>query len=149
MAYQLVTGSGIDMDAMSCRWKSPSKLAVLVLVSFISVVSCVSYIEKSVESPVLEDGRVVFRMRSRSARTVQVAGDWNNWGKGDAESGEVLVGLMEPADDEGLWELTVKLPPGRYRYRFVINETRIMIDPSNPRVTTDIWGGKASLLIMP
>ncbi len=111
-------------------------------------VSCTSFIEKGIESPVQEDGSVIFRMRSRSARTVQVAGDWNNWGAGDAESGEVLVGSMISVDD-GLWELAVDLPPGRYRYRFVINERRCIVDPSNPRFATDHMGGKASLLIVP
>ncbi len=126
-----------------------TKITVLTLVFFIGAVSCTSYIQKTLESPVLENGSVIFKMRSRSARTVQVAGDWNNWGYGDAESGEVLVGSMVAADDDGLWELTVKLPPGRYRYRFVINETHNLVDPANPRVTTDFWGGKASLLIVP
>ena len=130
-------------------WNGALKITVLTLVSFIGAASCTSYIQESIESPVLENGSVIFRVRSRSARTVQVAGDWNNWGNGDAESGEVLVGSMKAADDDGLWELTVKLPSGRYRYRFVLNETHSMVDPANPRVTTDLWGGKASLLIMP
>ena len=137
------------MEAKFSMWNGALKVTVLTLVLFVGAVSCTSYIQEALESPVLENGSVIFRMRSRSARTVQVAGDWNNWGYGDAESGEVLVGSMAAVDDDGLWELTVKLPPGRYRYRFVINETHNLIDPANPRVTTDLWGGKASLLIMP
>ena len=92
---------------------------------------------------------VTFRMRCRSARTVQVAGDWNNWGKGDAEKGEVLIGLMDFVEDEGYWVKTVTLEPGRYTYKFLINETEWKLDRNNPRVVDERNGGKANLLIMP
>jgi 1,4-alpha-glucan branching enzyme len=109
--------------------------------------SC-SYIDKSVESPKLKDGTVEFRYPSSAARTVQVAGDWNNWGAGDAEQGEVLIGLMEKGKRD-IWSITQELPPGRYRYYFLLNETQRILDPANPRVTDDPWGGKANLLIVP
>jgi 1,4-alpha-glucan branching enzyme len=109
--------------------------------------SC-SYIDKSVESPVLKEGTVEFRYASSSARMLQVAGDWNNWGEGDAEQGEVLVGLMEKGKRD-IWSLTLELPPGRYRYYFLLNETQRILDPVNPRVADDPWGGKANLLIVP
>ena len=107
-----------------------------------------SYIDKSVESPVPKEGVVEFRYPSHSVKTVQVAGDWNNWGAGDAEQGEVFVGLMEK-DKKGVWNLTQELSPGRYRYYFLLNETQRILDPANPRVADDPWGGKASLLIVP
>lgn len=116
-------------------------------VLFLAGSSC-SYIDKSVESPVLKEGAVEFRYPSHSAKTVQVAGDWNNWGAGDAGQGEVLVGLMEK-DKRGVWNLAQELPPGRYRYYFLLNETQRILDPDNPRVTDDPWGGKANLLIVP
>ena len=114
------------------------------------LVSCSRYIEPSVESGVIEDERVVFRLKSPSARTVQIAGDWpgNNWGRGDAEQGEVLVGLMENKDGEGTWVLSIVLEPGRYRYRFIIDEVKQVLDPNNPRVVDDGMGGKANLLIV-
>jgi 1,4-alpha-glucan branching enzyme len=118
------------------------------LVALLTIISCAGYLEKSVESPVIAEEQVIFRYASPSARTVQVAGDWNNWGRGDAEQGEVLVGLMH-RDDRGLWELAEPLSSGRYRYYFIINESRRVPDPANPRITEDPWGGKASLLIVP
>ncbi len=125
----------------------------IILVSALAIVtsldSCGRYIEPSIESGVLEEGSVVFRLKSPSARTVQVAGDWpgNNWGRGDAEQGEVLVGLMERGDD-GIWVLSIALEPGRYRYRFIVDEVEQVLDPNNPRVVDDGMGGKANLLIM-
>jgi len=109
---------------------------------------CARMLETAIESPELGEAGVVFRYVGPAARTVQVAGDWNNWAAGDAETGEVLVGLME-RDERGHWRSTVALAPGRYRYWFLINETRRVLDPANPRVTQDPWGGKASLCIVP
>jgi len=121
----------------------PAILAVILLSS------CSKYLERSIESPQLEGRKVTFRIRFESARTVQVAGDWNNWGRGDAEQGEVLVGRMDYNKDESYWEKTVRLEAGRYTYRFLINESIWMLDGNNPRVVDDMIGGKASLLIVP
>ncbi len=123
----------------------------IALIVAAACLSCAGLFERRVDSPETNDGIVVFRFRSPSARTVQVAGDWpgNNWGRGDAESGEVLVGLMRATGDEGVWEIEVALEPGRYRYRFLVNESLWMLDPGNPRIVDDGRGGKANLLVMP
>lgn len=123
------------------------RVVAAVFLLLLAAGSC-SYIDKSVESPVQKEGEVLFSYPSHSARTIQVAGDWNNWGVGDAEQGEVLVGLMEK-DEKGIWRLAQELPPGRYRYYFLVNETQRILDPANPRVADDPWGGKANLLIVP
>jgi 1,4-alpha-glucan branching enzyme len=126
------------------------RLTLVILAGFALTATAGScgYIEKSVESPAVGGGEVVFRYPSHSARTVQVAGDWNNWGAGDAAQGEVLVGLMKK-NEKGVWTVSRNLPPGRYRYYFILNETQRILDPANPRVVDDPWGGKASLLIVP
>lgn len=113
--------------------------------------SCGRYLENSLGSPLIDGDTITFRIKVPSARTVQVAGDWprNNWGRGDAEEGEVLVGLMAGTGEKGVWELAVRLGPGRYRYRFLVNETAWLLDPENPRVVDDGRGGKANLLIVP
>jgi 1,4-alpha-glucan branching enzyme len=113
--------------------------------------SCGGLLERRVASPEVSGDEVTFRVKSPSARTVQIAGDWpgNNWGRGDAEAGEVLVGLMTAAANGGVWEITVRLDPGRYRYRFLVNESMWLLDPDNPRIVDDGRGGKANLLILP
>ncbi len=125
------------------------KPSIIFAILLLSAVSCARYLERGLQSPVVEGQTVSFFFRAPSARCVQVAGDWNNWAMGDAGSGEVLVGLMGRGKKGGPWKLAVELPPGRYRYYFIIDETRRVLDPANPRVTDDPRGGKANLLILP
>ena len=116
----------------------------------LAAASCGTLLEKAVRSPIIESGAVTFRLRAPSARTVQLAGDWpeNNWAAGDADAGEILVGLMEKGKED-VWAITLRLEPGRYRYRFLIDETRWTLDPENPRIVDDGKGGKANLVIVP
>jgi enterochelin esterase family protein len=123
----------------------------IFFVALVLTVSCGRYLDEAIESPVIEGRRVTFRLKSPSARRVQIAGDWpeNNWAKGDGEAGEVLVGLMERNEETGVWEITRLLEPGRYRYIFLVDETYWVLDPNNVRVVDDGRGGKANLLILP
>jgi 1,4-alpha-glucan branching enzyme len=136
---------------MIVRSRIDMKQSVLGIICFLLVVSCGGVIERAARSPALGEEGVTFRLKSPAARTVQIAGDWqgNNWGRGDAEAGEVLVGLMERSGTEGIWEITIALRPGRYRYRFIIDEVKHVLDPDNPRVVDDGIGGRANLLIVP
>ena len=121
---------------------------ILLVYAGAGMVSC-SHLEKKVDSPVIDDGTLILRFENSSARTVQVAADWNNWAQGDAEQGEILVGLMEKDERSGIWETSVTLRAGRYRYLFLVNELNWVLDPDNPRVVDDGRGGKANLVIMP
>lgn len=122
--------------------------ALAVATACVLAPSCARYLEERLDSPVVGRGRVTFRLKSPAARTVQVAADFNNWALGDAESGEVLVGSME-RDERGVWQLTLDLEPGRYRYKYLLDESSWILDPANPRVVDDGRGGKANLLIVP
>ncbi len=130
---------------MKRAWKP----AVIVVFTILFMPSCGKYLEEAVDSPVMDGRMVTFRYKSESAMTVQVAGDFNNWGYGDAGSGEVLVGLMEYRKRSSVWWKRMKLSPGRYRYFFIVNESERVLDPGNPRVVTYGEGEKASLLIVP
>lgn len=121
---------------------------MLLVLACAGVISC-SHLEKKVDSPEIDDSTLILRFKNQSARTVQIAADWNNWAQGDAEQGEVLVGLMEKDDRSGIWETRITLRAGRYRYLFLVNELQWVLDPDNPRVVDDGRGGKANLVIMP
>ncbi len=92
--------------------------------------------------PTVGDEGMVFRYYAPSARRVQLAGDWpeNNWARGDGSVGEANIGLMEDTDGDGAWEITVALPPGRYKYLFRVDESSWQLDPGNPE---EVSGGPA------
>jgi len=100
--------------------------------------------------PRIEKGMVLFRYYAPEAFRVQVAGDWprNNWARGDGAIGEANVGLMKDEDGDGVWELAVKLPPGRYRYLFLVDEDSWRLDPGNPDEVEGGPVGRCSRLVI-
>lgn len=99
-----------------------------------------------VPGPEITPDGVRFRLYAPSASRVQLAGDWpeNNWARGDGSAGEADIGLMENTD--GVWEITVALPPGRYRYLFWVDENLWRVDPGNPEEVPGGPAGRASLV---
>jgi len=64
---------------------------------------------------------VTFRYAAPRARSVNVAGDFNDW------SGDPMT-----RDSRGTWTKTMDLAPGTYAYKFVVNGNKWVIDPNNP-----------------
>lgn len=113
--------------------------------------SCVELASRRMApGPVIEHGLVVFRYFAPEARRVQVAGDWpeNNWARGDGIVGEANIGLMSDENGDGVWELRVKLPAGRYRYLFLVDEGAWRLDPGNPDETDGGPTGLCSHLVL-
>ncbi len=71
------------------------------------------------------------------AKTVQVAGDFNNW--------QPAKNPMEKAADNGVWKAKVKLPPGKYRYRLVV-DGQWQQDPYNAHTELNPFGGFNSVV---
>lgn len=92
---------------------------------------------------------VKFQYYAPGASRVQLAGNWpeNNWARGDGSAGEADIGLMT-VDENGLWEITVSLGPGRYYYLFWIDDNRWRIDPGNPEEAEFGPFGTSSLLVI-
>ncbi|MBU1698999.1 MAG: glycogen-binding domain-containing protein, partial [Candidatus Eisenbacteria bacterium] len=109
-----------------------------------------SFIKKRLPPPQITEKGVLFQFYSPSAQIVQVCGNWdtNNWCSGLADTGGFRIGAMEDPDGDGLWELFVKLPAGRYQYKFIIDEQNWKTDPNNPQRTDDGYGGSNSVLIV-
>ena len=99
---------------------------------------------QTASGPALVDNEVLFRFWAPNARRVQLGGDWpqNNWTRGDGSAGEANIGLMEDKDGDGVWEIRVDLPPGRYHYLFLVDENTWHTDPGNPE---EVRGGPAEL----
>jgi hypothetical protein len=99
-----------------------------------------------------------------SAGKVWVAGEFNGWAS--REGDRKLLAMAKRSD--GLWTATVPyrqfvrdpefdrlddevyVESGRrYPYKFVIDTSRWIADPSNPSTVDDGFGGKNSLLVVP
>lgn len=100
--------------------------------------------------PAAGEGGIVFRFYAPSARRVQLAGDWpeNNWARGDGSVGEANVGLMDDSNGDGMWEITIALPPGRYKYLFWVDELSWRLDPGSPEEVPGGPAGTCSQLVL-
>ena len=56
--------------------------------------------------------KVTLRLKAMEAKEVNVAGDFNKW--------DSVVHPMSK-DDEGRWKTTLRLPPGRYEFKFMVD----------------------------
>jgi serine protease AprX len=95
----------------------------------------------SAREPRLEDGRLHFEFHDDAAARVHVAGDFNGWQAGR---------LTMERDASGLWRASMPVPPaGRCRYKFLIDGTRWLADPSHSRREPDPFGGFDSMWGLP
>jgi len=74
---------------------------------------------------------LVFKAHFDTAREVRVAGDFNGW--------KPETGLMEAAGRPGEFQMKVRLKPGRYRYRLVV-DGQWVTDPHNQYVESNEYG---------
>jgi len=90
------------------------------------------------KSPAIRPEGVVFRFHDHEANLVEVCGSWNGW---------VPPGTRLIREGEGQWQSPpIKMAPGVYIYKFVIDGKRWMDDPANPRKTHDGVGGVNSVV---
>ncbi len=75
--------------------------------------------------------KVIFSARFREARTVLIAGDFNNWSP--------VSTPMQSRQRAGEWSMTLPLRPGRYRYRFIV-DGKWVTDPHNKYVEANQYG---------
>lgn len=78
-----------------------------------------------------------FTVEAPAAARVQLAGDFNGWTPEGTE--------MEAVGE--VWRKTLKLAPGRYRYRYVI-DGEWQKDPQNAVVEPSPYGGQDSVLVL-
>jgi chromosome partitioning protein len=88
-------------------------------------------------SPRLTHEGVVFTIAAPDAGRVQLVGDFNDWALEGTE--------MEPAGR--VWKRVLKLQPGRYRYRYIVDGNWLS-DPLNAAVEPAPYGGHNSVLVL-
>lgn len=78
---------------------------------------------------------VQVRLRAEGARDVRITGEFSDWSS---------AGIPLSPEGPGTWTATLRLPPGEYQYRFIVDgEWRD--DPEAPRIQNGL-GGTNSLL---
>lgn len=83
------------------------------------------------------ENAVMFVSLYPRAKSVQIAGDFNNWQPESAN--------MEKVGDNGQWQLNMPLNPGYYRYRLVV-DGQWQQDPYNERTEMNPYGDLNSVL---
>jgi 1,4-alpha-glucan branching enzyme len=99
-----------------------------------SVMSLKEEIEKSFEPDIKE---VTFAMESSAAKDIYVAGDFNDWKINDES--------RLARGENGCWEKRVRLPHGRYRYKFVV-DGEWTVDPKNQASEINAFGSFDSVM---
>jgi serine protease AprX len=90
--------------------------------------------------PRVENGHLVFVYHDDEARAVSLASDFNSWNTGS----NALT-----KDAAGLWLCKIATPgPGRYEYKFVVDDERWIEDPGNGMRVPDGFGGLNSVLVI-
>ena len=59
-----------------------------------------------------EKRKVIFKIRAPGAKRVQLAGEFNDW---DPDSHPL------ERDDEGFWKVGLRLAPGKYEYKLLVD----------------------------
>jgi 1,4-alpha-glucan branching enzyme len=99
-------------------------------------VSCASPQRTGRESAVAAE----FRFKAPQAKRVSVVGTFNRWDAG--------AHPLRGPDGDGVWSLRLSLPPGRYRYMFVVDGAGWVADPAALASEDDGFGRRNSLLIV-
>ena len=91
------------------------------------------------EAELAGDKSVVFTFKSSTAKSVQLAGDFNDWVPDK--------GVTTRQGPNGTWEKIARLGPGVYQYRYFV-DGEWHADPGNPRRVAGPAGGVNSVLII-
>lgn len=84
-----------------------------------------SLIEVGAPSPGKLKVPTTFRVTSKRAKRVTLAGDFNNWDPG---------GIELRTDGAGVWEVTIELRPGTYEYKFLEDGDRYSLNKDNQKI---------------
>jgi Glycogen recognition site of AMP-activated protein kinase len=74
-----------------------------------------------------------------TAARVSVVGTFNAWAPDRTPMAR---------DEDGRWVAGIRVPPGRFEYKFAVDGQHWIADPANPMATPDGFGGKNSVLIV-
>jgi len=83
--------------------------------------------------------RITLTYHDPNANSVAVVGNFNGWSPANS-------GLHK--NKYGDWEINLYLSPGRYAYRFLINNSDEVLDPNSTVQEPDGYGSRNSVLFV-
>ncbi len=112
------------------RWLSPALTALAAVLLVLTVL-------RTPWHTLPEPPRVPVELKlaGAKARSVAVVGDFNGWDAATMKKG-----------DDGVWRISLSLPPGRYQYAFVVDKEKWLPDPQAATLVDSGYGGADSVL---
>lgn len=83
--------------------------------------------------------RVTLTYHNPNANAVAVVGNFNGWSPANSTMHK---------NKYGDWEINLYLAPGRYTYRFLLNNNEEILDPTSPDHEPDGYGSRNSVLMV-
>ncbi len=116
-------------------------LVIIAAVSLLLVFTAVESTAGPVDKVSTGKVPVIFSYRpAAGASSVYLAGTFNNWSP--------TATAMSDEDGDGIYEIRLKLEPGNYQYKFVV-DGQWYEDPYSVDYAPDGYGGKNSVLVVP
>jgi 1,4-alpha-glucan branching enzyme len=123
-------------------------LAGALVCGLLAGCSILGFIEDRLDPPSPTANGMTFRYKAPAARQVNLAGEFNNWLGTVGGRLDPNIDPLRDLDGDGIWEITLPLPPGRYQYKYVIDQVDWQEDPANPEMIDDGYGGFNSILVV-
>lgn len=83
---------------------------------------------------------VLFHLEAPSAQQVHLVGSFNGW--------DPLGHPMAGPNHQGVWTLRLELPPGRYRYMFLVDGEQWVTDRAAEAQEEDGFGHSNAILLI-
>ena len=109
------------------------------IVAAIVSASCAGTIRPA--APVLTPSGVRFVLMNRDARSVALAGSFNQW--------STSTHRLARDGSRGAWTLVVALPPGEHLFMYVVNGTEWLSPPLAAYYVDDGFGAKDGAVVVP
>lgn len=83
-----------------------------------------------------KDNKTTFKLKAPNAKNVSLTGSFKNWDKS---------GIKMLLDKDGIWTAGLSLKPGRYEYKFIVDNNWI-VDPENKKIVSNAMGSQNSII---
>jgi 1,4-alpha-glucan branching enzyme len=109
-----------------------------ILLAVLLCASCASH--RSPEAPEVTPAGVRFALVDSNARTVAVAGPFNQW--------STTAHPLTRDGATGLWTVVVPLPPGEHHFAFVIDGDHWIVPPAADTYVDDGFGSRDGVVFV-